>query len=87
MVTAQRYLKEGTGDPALKARLNEQIASLYSFQRRFNAAITVLADAAETYRQLGESHAFARTLVQEAIASLYAGRRTALSVSSTRRSP
>jgi len=73
MVTAQAYLKEGTGDPALKARLSEQIASLYSFQRRFNTAITVLADAAETYRQLGETHAFARTLVQEAIASLYAG--------------
>jgi tetratricopeptide (TPR) repeat protein len=73
MVTAQAYLKEGTGDPALKAKLNEQIASLYTFQRRFNAAITVLADAAEIYRQLGETHAFARTLIQEAIASLYAG--------------
>jgi tetratricopeptide (TPR) repeat protein len=73
MVTAQGYLQEGTGDPALKARLNEQIASLHTFQRRFSAAITVLADAAEIYRQLGETHAFARTLVQEAIASLYAG--------------
>ena len=73
MVTAQGYLEEGTRDPALKARLNEQIASLHTFQRRFNAAIAVLADAAEIYRQLGETHAFARTLVQEAIASLYAG--------------
>jgi tetratricopeptide (TPR) repeat protein len=73
MVTAQAYLGEGTGDPALKARLNEQIASLHTFQRRFSVAITVLADAAEIYRQLGETHAFARTLVQKAIASLYAG--------------
>lgn len=73
MVTAQGYLEEGTRDPALKAKLNEQIASLHTFQRRFTAAITVLADAAEIYRQLGETHAFARTLVQEAIASLYAG--------------
>jgi tetratricopeptide (TPR) repeat protein len=73
MVTAQCYLEEGTGDPSLKARLNELIASLHTFQRRFNAAIAVLAEAAEIYRQLGETHAFARTLVQEAIASLYAG--------------
>jgi tetratricopeptide (TPR) repeat protein len=73
MVTAQGYLKAGTGDPAVKARLYEQAASLYTFQRRFDAAVTALAEAAEIYRQLGETHAFARTLVQEAIAFLYAG--------------
>ena len=73
MITAQGYLKTGTGDPALKAKLCEQIASLYTFQRRFDAAIETLTDAVEIYRQLGETHALARTLVQEAIASLYAG--------------
>ncbi|HEX9943853.1 MAG TPA: hypothetical protein VGG03_17715 [Thermoanaerobaculia bacterium] len=73
MVTAQAYLQTGTGDPALKARLFEQIASLHTFQRRFDAAIATLGEAAAVYCQLGETHALARTLVQEAIASLYAG--------------
>jgi tetratricopeptide (TPR) repeat protein len=74
MITAQAYLDEGTRDPILKARLCEQIASLYTFQRRFDAAITTLADAGEIYRELGEPHALGRTLVQKAIASLYAGK-------------
>jgi tetratricopeptide (TPR) repeat protein len=73
MVTAQGYLNLGTGDPVLKAKLCEQVASLYTFQRRFDAAISSLSQAAEIYRLLGENHALARTLVQEAIASLYAG--------------
>lgn len=73
MITAQGYLKAGTGDPALKARLWEQIASLQNFQRRFDAAVTTLREAAEIYQQIGEAHALARTLVQEAIALLYAG--------------
>lgn len=73
MVTAQAYLKAGTGDPAVRARLFEQIASLYTFQRRFDAAVETLSEAAEIYRELGESHSLARTLVKEAISSLYAG--------------
>jgi tetratricopeptide (TPR) repeat protein len=73
MVTAQAYLEAGTGDPAIKARLFEQAASLYTFQRRFQSAIAALVEAAEIYRQLGETNAFARTLVQEATAYLYAG--------------
>jgi tetratricopeptide (TPR) repeat protein len=73
MVTANGYLSTGTGDPTLKARLREQVAGLHTFQRRFDAAISALAEAAEIYRQLGETHAFARTLVQEATAFLYSG--------------
>jgi tetratricopeptide (TPR) repeat protein len=71
--TAQRHLEAGTGDPALRAKVFEQIASLHTFQRRFDAAIAVLTEATEIYRHLGESHALARTLVQEAIAKLYSG--------------
>ncbi|MBW8873464.1 MAG: tetratricopeptide repeat protein [Acidobacteria bacterium] len=73
MITAQGYREGGTGEPALHAKLAEQVASLHTFQRRFDAAIASLEEAAEIYRQLGESHALARTLVQQAIASLYAG--------------
>lgn len=74
MITAQGYFETGTGDPALRSRLCEQIASLHTFQRRFDAAIAALEKAAEIYCELGETHALARTLVQEAIASLYGGK-------------
>lgn len=73
MITAQGYFETGTSDPTLRARLYEQTASLHTFHRRFDAAISVLEEAADIYRQLGETHALARTLVQEAIASMYAG--------------
>jgi tetratricopeptide (TPR) repeat protein len=73
MITAQGYLRTGTGDPLLKAKLCEQFASLHTHQRRFDAAIETLNEAAEIYRQVGETHALARTLVQEAIATLYDG--------------
>jgi tetratricopeptide (TPR) repeat protein len=73
MEAAQLHLSLGTGDPALRARLLGQMASLHTFKRRFDEAIAVLDEAAEIYRQLGETHALARTLVQEATASLYAG--------------
>ena len=73
MITAQGYLGTGTGDPALKARLYEQVASLHIFQRRFEAAIATLTEAAEIYRQIGETHALARVLVGQATASLYRG--------------
>lgn len=67
MVTANRYMEAGTGDPVLKARIFEQTASLHFFQRRFGEALVMLADAEEIHRQLGESHALARTLVQESL--------------------
>jgi tetratricopeptide (TPR) repeat protein len=73
LVTAQRYLEVGTKEPFLKASLQEHNASLYIFQRRFDEAISALSEAAEIYRQLGESHAFASTLVRSAPAFLYAG--------------
>ena len=73
LVAAQAHLETGTGDPVLRARVWEQVASLHTFQRRFDEAIAKLSGAAEVYRQIGESHALARTLVQEAIACLYAG--------------
>lgn len=74
MRTAQGYLQAGTGDPALKAHLGEQIASLYTHQRRFDSAIAELGEAADIFRQLGETHAFARTLVVQAVACVYAGK-------------
>jgi len=73
MVKAHAHLRAGTGDPMLRARLCEQRASLHTFQRLFPEAIATLKEAAEVYRELGETHSLARTLVQEAIACVYAG--------------
>jgi len=73
MATAYRYSAEGTGDPTLKALLREQMASLSMFTRRYDEAIAALTDAAEIYRQLGDTHAFARTLVHKSNALLQSG--------------
>ncbi len=73
MVTAHHHSAAGTGDPALRAILREQAASLNMFQRRFDEAVTALTDAAEIYRQLGDTHAFARTLVHKSNALLQSG--------------
>lgn len=73
MTTALQHLEAGTGDPVVRARLYEQVASLHTFQRRFDTTIELLEKAAEIHRQLGETHALARTMVKEAIAILYSG--------------
>lgn len=73
MATAGAHLDAGTRDPVLRAGLLEQMASLYTFRRFFNEAIDTLREAEEIYRELGETHSLARTLVQEAIATIYAG--------------
>lgn len=73
MSTAGAHLRAGTHDPALRSRLFEQIASLHTFRRDFGEAIRLLKEAAEVYKELGETHSLARTLVKEAIAQLYAG--------------
>jgi tetratricopeptide (TPR) repeat protein len=71
--TARHYREEGTGDPPLRARLLEQMASLQIFQRQFAAAIELADEAGEVYRELGETHLLASSLVHKAIAYLYAG--------------
>jgi tetratricopeptide (TPR) repeat protein len=70
---ARRHLDRGTGDPVLRARQAEQVASLYTIQRRFPEALGETAEAVAIYRQLGENHALARAIVTEAIACLYSG--------------
>jgi len=71
--TAQRYCETGTGDPPLRARLLEQLSSLRSFQRRFDQAIELAETAGGIYREIGDTHSLASTLVQKAIATLYDG--------------
>ncbi len=65
--------EEGTGDPPLRARLFEQMSSLSAFQRRFEAAVSLADEAGQIYRDLGEAHLLASSLVHKAIAALYSG--------------
>jgi tetratricopeptide (TPR) repeat protein len=68
--TAQRYREKGTGDPNLQAWLFERIAPLALLQNRYEDAIRYCGEAGAIYLKLAESHDFARTLVQRAIALL-----------------
>jgi tetratricopeptide (TPR) repeat protein len=73
LTRAAALREEGTGDPPLRARLLELAASLNTFQRRFEAAVSLAEAASQVYRDLGETHMLASALVQKAIAALYSG--------------
>lgn len=70
---AGRHLEAGTRDPLLRARFFTQTVSLRLAQRRFDEAIVMAEEAGQIYTELGDDHALASTLVQKAIACLYAG--------------
>lgn len=70
---SRHHLEAGTRDPLLRARFFTQMVSQRLAQRRFDEAIALSEDAGQIYKDLGDNHAFASTLVQKAMASLYAG--------------
>jgi tetratricopeptide (TPR) repeat protein len=69
---ASRYRAAGTRDPLLRARLSEQLASLRTCQGRYREAIELAEEAGSVYQELEESHSLASTMIQIAVASLYA---------------
>jgi tetratricopeptide (TPR) repeat protein len=73
LASAQRLAAAGTHDPLLRARLLEHLASLRTFQGQFQKAVEMADRAGGLYRDLGECHSLASTMVQKAIASLYSG--------------
>jgi len=73
LATAESYCKTGTGDPLLRARLLEQRASLCYFQRHFEPAMELADEAGAIYREIGDTHRLASSLVHKAIACLYGG--------------
>ncbi|HYU32578.1 MAG TPA: toll/interleukin-1 receptor domain-containing protein [Thermoanaerobaculia bacterium] len=70
---AQEYCEKGTGDPPIRADLFLGLASLRIFQRRFDEAIMLAAEASRIYSELGKSSLVARSRVQKAMAQSYAG--------------
>lgn len=73
LATAHRVRTLGTGDPKLRAGLLDQTASLRIYERRFDEAGDLAEEAGRIYRELGDRSALACTLLQRAIASIYAG--------------
>ena len=73
LATAHRHRKGGTGDPMLRAALLARSTPLAIFQGRFGEAIEMCEGAEEIYRELGESHLLATTMVQRATATLNSG--------------
>jgi tetratricopeptide (TPR) repeat protein len=69
---ASHYREAGTRDPLLRARLSEQLASLRTCQGRYQEAIELAEEAGSVYQELEESHSLASTMIQIAVASLYA---------------
>jgi tetratricopeptide (TPR) repeat protein len=73
LAAAQRYRREGTGDPPLHARLLEQWSSLRTFQRRFAEAMALATEAGRIYREIEQPQKLAGSLLHKAIAAIYAG--------------
>jgi tetratricopeptide (TPR) repeat protein len=73
LMNADRNRLAGTGDPMLRAALLERWTSLRTSQGLYDSAIEMAEEVGQVYRELGETHLLASSMVQKAIASLYAG--------------
>jgi tetratricopeptide (TPR) repeat protein len=68
-VRAHFHIKASDAEPSLKARLLRQHASLLVAQRRLEAALPLLREATEIFRDLHDRQEVACCLIQEAIAA------------------
>jgi tetratricopeptide (TPR) repeat protein len=71
---ALRFLKEGTGDPALKARLYDLHASYFGTRREFSLAFTALDVVHTLHLEMGDAHLAGRALITKALYTFYAGK-------------
>lgn len=71
---AGRRFAQGSGDLRLRAIWLRQQASLKSHQRDFERAAELAAEAAETFRSLGQREELGRSLLKQGIFTGYAGR-------------
>lgn len=70
---ARQAAVDGSGDPLLAARLADLEASLRVDQRRLDEGKTLLQEALEAYRDLGEDHLVGRTLISMGNLAYYDG--------------
>jgi len=73
LAAAREQLAAGTGDLTLRARIYEQMASLYINQKAFESAGELLEEAQAIYAEIGERHCLASSLLQKAITLQYGG--------------
>lgn len=73
MAWAMELHSEGSGSPALLARLADLSASLFCDQRRFREAFRMLDTAHILYRQQGETHEAGRVLIMKGLYTGYTG--------------
>jgi hypothetical protein len=64
--------EEGTGDPALLARLMDLTASLLTDQRRFGDAARLLDGVYRLHERQGDAHAAGRALISKGVSTGYA---------------
>lgn len=67
LLQARSHLEHGSGDPMLKAYLDEVEASLRKDQRRFREACSLLDEVYHSYMEIGERHLAGRALVSKGI--------------------
>lgn len=72
--SAMEFLADGTGDPVLKGRVLDLVASLRSAQRRLGDAIDLLDQVQSLYLEAGDFHLAARALIKQGSNTLYQGR-------------
>lgn len=64
LARAEELLARGTGDPLPRARAASFVASLRSYQTRFDEAVAAAERAANLYRRAGDHHGQGRTLLK-----------------------
>lgn len=72
-VIAFQKCSSGSGSSSLRAFLLTRRGSLHSFQRQFKEALSLVEEAEQIYRELGERYLLAGTQVQKAVILVYAG--------------
>lgn len=71
---ALRFLKKGTGDPALKARLYDLQASYFGTRREFSLAFAALDVVHTLHLEMGDEHLAGRALITKALYTFYQGK-------------
>jgi tetratricopeptide (TPR) repeat protein len=73
LAQAESWRAQGTGDPLVRARLLNYLVTARITERRIESAIALVEEASQIYRDLGETHELAITMVQRGNALTHIG--------------